>query len=139
MSDARFQIPARVVEGWLSDGDEELVAIVNEMTVESDKITLPAVFVVCERCRGRGVHDHPAFANGFTRDDEFVDDDFIESYMRGDYDVRCEECGGKRVTPEVVVEALTEKQRVIWDRYEQWGQAMAELRAAERAERRMGA
>jgi hypothetical protein len=63
-------------------------------------IRIPAKFEVCSRCQGRGSHDPEAFSGGFSQEDFDEDPDFKESYLSGEYDVRCEECGGERVTLE---------------------------------------
>lgn len=68
------------------DGDEE----------ERERV-IPSHFEVCERCCGRGVHDHSAFANGISGDEFAEDPDFFEDYRAGTYDVTCERCHGKRV------------------------------------------
>lgn len=75
----------------------------DRITVEDDEGTehvVPSTFEVCPRCNGKGVHDHPAFANGITAE-EFRgpdwDDESREGYMRGDYDVACSVCKGLRV------------------------------------------
>jgi hypothetical protein len=62
--------------------------------------SLPAKFEVCSRCKGSGSHVNPSVdGNGLTREDFDQDPDFAESYMRGDYDVRCSVCEGARVVP----------------------------------------
>lgn len=59
---------------------------------------LPAKFVLCDRCKGRGTHVNPAVdGNGLTREDFDEDPDFKESYFAGHYDVTCERCNGLRV------------------------------------------
>lgn len=60
---------------------------------------IPVKHVRCERCDGRGTHDHPAFENGISADEwngPDWDDDSREGYMSGRYDVRCSECDGAR-------------------------------------------
>lgn len=59
-------------------------------------IEVPTCWKICQRCEGEGRHDHPAFANGITQSewqDEW-DDESRENYMRGAYDVLCEDCSG---------------------------------------------
>lgn len=57
-------------------------------------------FEVCPLCMGRGKHVNPSIdAHGLTREDFDEDPDFEESYFRGDYDVRCNLCGGEKVVP----------------------------------------
>jgi hypothetical protein len=61
---------------------------------------LPAKYEACDRCKGEGKHDNPAFSNGITSDEwnsPDWDDESKEAYLRGDYDVACEECNGKNV------------------------------------------
>jgi hypothetical protein len=96
---------------------------------ETDEdIVLPCRFEVCDRCRGTGVHDHPAFANGLSKEDFDEDPDFREEYMAGRYDVPCSECGGKRVMPVPNEEQFTDFQRDAW-------KVHCEIQAEERAER----
>ena len=74
---------------------------------------IPIEFVVCERCDGKGAHCNPNIdGNGLTSEDFEQDPDFEESYFRGDYDVRCHECHGANVTPDVASNhVLTEEQK----------------------------
>ena len=102
-------------------------------------IHLPATNQVCERCHGEGTHDHPAFSNGFSRDDDFVDDDFISDYREGRYDVPCDTCCGKRVVPVVDENKLTPLQKKAWQAYLEFQREDYLSRMAEAAERRMGA
>ncbi len=103
-------------------------------------VELPAKYEVCERCRGEGKHDHPAFSNGFSREDFDEDPDFEEGYFRGDYDVICEECKGR--TTVLVVDEEACKAQGLEKELEAYWQKRRDDRAYERerdAERRMGA
>lgn len=52
-------------------------------------------WVICDRCRGEGKHDHPAFSNGITQDEwEQWDYEERDDYFSGKYDVPCTDCGG---------------------------------------------
>lgn len=108
---------------------------------EGEEVTLqlPAEYVVCGRCRGEGSHCNPAIdGNGITESDreDWADDDFMEGYLGGRYDVTCEECGGDRV---VLVVDETRTSPVDLALYRRHNREMAEMRAEEAAERRMGA
>ena len=60
-------------------------------------------FEVCETCRGSGAVVNPSIdAGGLTPEDFDEDPDFHESYMQGDYDICCPECGGEKVVPRVI-------------------------------------
>jgi len=53
---------------------------------------------MCDVCDGRGHHVNPSIDSHGISMQEFNDDpDFADSYWRGDYDVPCAQCGGKRV------------------------------------------
>jgi hypothetical protein len=66
------------------------------------EIEIPFVWAVCDLCRGKGSHVNPSIdCNGLTGEDFDEDPDFAESYMRGDYDVQCGQCNGRRVVPEL--------------------------------------
>lgn len=67
-----------------------------------DEFSVPFKWAVCPTCNGKGSHVNPSVdCGGLTASDFEEDPDFGESYMRGDYDVTCSECGGKRVVPEL--------------------------------------
>lgn len=87
------------------------------------EVEIPSRFDVCDRCRGKGVHDHPAFSNGITADEwngPDWDDDSRETYMSGGYDVTCEECGGLRVVLVADEERMTDEQRRLWEQHCEW-------------------
>ena len=102
---------------------------------------IPAIWGVCDRCGGRGVHDHEAFSNGLTAADFDEDPDFREEYMAGRYDVQCASCNGLRVVPVIddARVARDEEYARLVDVYDEYTMSVyaGELEAA--AERRMGA
>lgn len=108
------------------------------ITVEDDEgVThaLPTKFELCSICEGRGTHVNRAIdGNGLGREDFDQDPDFAESYMRGDYDVACEECGGARVVPVVDRARLTPAQKKLWKAHQE---AKAELARDEASEQRL--
>lgn len=111
------------------------------VTEEGDEVQvdLPAKYEVCDRCSGTGKHDHPAFSNGFTREDMDEDPDFAEDYFKGVYDVRCEECHGQRVVAEIVEADLNAEQKAQYADYLKAQREIAQSYAIERAERAVGA
>ena len=75
------------------DGDED---------TDEEEVEVPIKFEVCDTCEGKGRHVNPSIdAGGLSREDFEQDPDFMEGYMRGDYDVTCAECHGERVVPEL--------------------------------------
>jgi hypothetical protein len=105
-----------------------------------EEINMPMRRIVCPRCDGRGVHDHPAFSDGITQSEwqEYLHDDpdFGEDYMSGRYDVRCSECRGKNVVEVVDEEGLSPEMQEALAEYWREEQALRDMHAAER---RMGA
>jgi hypothetical protein len=79
---------------------------------------VPARYEVCERCEGSGKHDHPAFSNGITSS-EWAEWDYDEreSYLRGRYDVTCEECKGQRVVLHPDEDRCTPEQKQALEEY----------------------
>lgn len=75
-------------------------------------------YVVCDRCRGMGVHDHPAFANGIGEEDFAEDPEFRENYFSGRYDVACEECKGIRVIGVPDEDYMTPAERKAWETWQ---------------------
>ncbi|HVC17681.1 MAG TPA: hypothetical protein VNE18_10310 [Rhodanobacter sp.] len=100
--------------------------------------TVPAKFVVCQRCEGRGTHANPSIdGDGLTPEDfDEQGPDFYADYMSGVYDVRCDECVGKRVVLLVDFARMSAVERRAWD-YSQAEEAA--YRAIVDGERRMGA
>lgn len=108
---------------------------------EGEEVTLhlPAHNEVCPRCGGEGKHVNPNIdGDGITESDrmDWADDDFMEDYHRGVYDVPCEECHGANVVLVVDEKRCDPTDLAL---YRAHHQAMAEMRAEELAERRMGA
>lgn len=105
--------------------------------------SLPAVWSICQGCRGHGQHDHPAFSNGITAEEwqgPDWDDDSREDYLRGAYDVPCEECKGLgRVLVVDESAILSQEEQAHYDRLQANWAEMAEMHAIEAAERRAGA
>lgn len=55
---------------------------------------------VCTSCNGKGRYVNPNVdRNGLTSEDFDEDPDLYENYFSGVYDVQCEECQGRRVSP----------------------------------------
>jgi len=101
---------------------------------------LPTYKIVCPTCNGTGKHVNPAIdCNGLSHADFDCDPDFHESYMRGDYDVSCYECGGNNVVDSVDREKAKRDCPELLAEFDDWMQSAAESDAIEAAERRMGA
>lgn len=98
----------------------------------------PAAYVVCATCCGEGSHvNRNIDGNGITSSEWAEwDDEEKDHYMRGDYDVPCEECHGQRVTLEIDESVFTAEDRRVFELYEERQQSEAESRACERAEQR---
>lgn len=116
----------------------------NPEDLEGDliEVELPTNLEVCDRCEGKGVHDHPAFSNGISGEEwngPDWDDDSRETYMSGGYDVVCSECRGLRVVP-VVDRRLAEiKCPEALAQYDAEEKAAQECEAESTAEKRWGA
>jgi hypothetical protein len=98
-----------------------------------NEVQVDFIWEVCPTCEGKGSHVNPSIdAHGLTAVDFYEDPDFAESYFRGDYDQPCNECGGRRVVPQPADEKYRKE-------IEDYRISMAEYRAEQLAERRMGA
>ena len=80
---------------------------------------LPHRWIICDACRGEGRRDHPAFSNGITSSEwEEWDQDDRENYMRGAYDVGCNDCGGsgKIAVPDIGRCTFAQKRELVLER-----------------------
>lgn len=92
---------------------------------------------VCGTCRGNGKHVNPSIdASGLTAEDFHEDPDFAEMYVRGDYDVICNECDGLRVVPVLDVE---NNPKELVEKYHQYREDEYRWARESAAERAMGA
>lgn len=113
-----------------------------DFDLEEVEFALPAVEIECERCRGSGTHVNPSIdGNGITQDEWAEwDHEEREGYFRGDYDVTCYACEGRKVTRDVVDSCyLSEPQKVLLELLvKKWNDDADYARECE-MERRMGA
>jgi len=80
---------------------------------------LPAQFVVCDECRGKGSHLVEGMRGAvYTWEDFEEDPDFRNDYFGGAYDVPCETCHGERLVTEPEREALTRSEARFLDMVE---------------------
>ena len=116
-------------------GPETLTVFMSDDDQEHE---IPTKFEVCSRCRGTGSHVNPAIdGNGLSQEDfDEAGPEFFDDYMGGVYDVACHECGGKRVVPGPDWDELTKEELEAWITQQR---ELADMYAAEAAERRMGA
>jgi DnaJ-class molecular chaperone len=100
-------------------------------------VKLPTCREVCPECDGYGEYVHRDLSVVTQSDrEDWADDDFMEGYMRGDYNVRCEECHGRNVVDVVDETQLDDDTRESW---ENWQKDYYETEAIYRMERAMGA
>lgn len=68
------------------------VLMLDSETAEVE-VKIPAVWVICDACSGRGTSS--SYLGAFTRDDlDEEGPEFVEEYMAGNYDRPCGECHG---------------------------------------------
>ena len=82
---------------------------------ENPGVRIPTQNVVCPSCDGEGKYVNPAIdGNGITQSEmDELGDDFREDYMRGTYDIRCEECRGNNVVRALSEDAPEEMKRSL--------------------------
>ena len=93
---------------------------------------------VCQECGGTGSHvrrdiDDSAMVDSMREDG---DDEGLEAYFGGAYDVRCTRCNGANV---VLVPNMDEMDAEFLKRIQEWEQSEYEYQRECAAERRMGA
>lgn len=94
---------------------------------------VPCVYTVCDCCQGRGTHTNPSIDSNGLSDEMLEDEDAMESYRRGVFDVPCAHCKGLRV---VLIPADPESKEAALLQHA-W-RCEAEYAAEIAAERRMG-
>ena len=105
---------------------------------DGEEMPLPLAWVICGSCDGHGKSSAHlgAFTGSEWAEACHDDPDFAEEYMAGRYDRECEKCRGRGSVQEVDEEHMDPALLAEWHAQQQ---ADAEIRAIERAERRMGA
>ena len=125
---------------WYSSFSEDKMCFIIEEVTDAEgnpyDMEIPAIFGVCDTCDGKGKHVNPSIdSNGLSREDFDNDPDFEEDYFNGFYDVDCNECHGKRVSPEVAWDKLSkENERFVREHIQSHYDYQAECDM----ERRMG-
>lgn len=124
---------------WYKSLDEKRMVAVcgpiydDELDHEYEGKEIKFTWDVCPTCEGRGRHVNPSIdCCGLSAADFAEDPDFAESYMRGDYDEPCYDCGGRRVVP------VPDDEKFL-NALESHYNALADMRAEYLAEVRMGA
>lgn len=96
---------AKLRRWWTSISDcgryaRTTLAIEDEDGYGEEDLDVAIRWVVCETCEGRGSYVNPSVdAHGIGAEESAEDPEFAAAYLRGTYDVPCEECGGRRVVP----------------------------------------
>ena len=124
---------------WYSsfcEKEMEFTLILNDENGDDVEYLIPAHYTVCNTCEGKGSHVNPAIdSHGLSREDFDDDPDFAEDYFAGRYDIPCNECRGKRVSPDINWDSLKpEIRKVVEDHIEDFYAYQAECDY----ERRMG-
>ncbi len=115
-------------------GDPKLTVFLGELDVE---VEIATKLNQCPRCQGKGTHVNPSIdGHGLSREDFDEDPDFEEAYFRGDYDVACHRCGGRKVIAVPDWAKLSDEEKKAWKIQER---ELADMAAEEAAERRAGA
>lgn len=77
------------------------------------KLTWPAERKLCPQCDGDGTELCSGLKGVAFSEEDMIEagDEFRESYMKGDYDVQCSECGGNKFVLEPLIDDLPENIR----------------------------
>jgi hypothetical protein len=116
----------RIVGSWIQtfkserfdEGNMLMTITLVDEDEQEERHVLPAKFDVCPVCNGKGKHVNPSVdSHGLTSEDFAEDPEFAKDYFGGMYDVTCYSCNGKRVVPEVDLEALSNEQLNVYEKY----------------------
>lgn len=101
--------------------------------IDDEAVQIGTRWEVCPRCNGEGHHGNPAFDGASISD---FDEEFLDGYFSGDYDVSCAECGGRTtvqvddlssLTPEQFENYELERRQEAENRYENYITYRAEM------------
>lgn len=105
---------------WFSEFDEKRMMALPHWESEFDETDedgqtfsawIPVKYEICGTCDGKGKHVNPSIdGQGLSAEDFDRDPDFAEDYFSGMYDVRCNECDGRRVAIVVDEDRATKEQ-----------------------------
>ena len=92
---------------WNQDDDERVVVF-------------SGVPAVCGRCRGEGTHTNPSIDGNGLPPEYLDDDEFMEGYMSGVYDVTCHECKGNKIVYELPKLSDGDEKKIQYHYEEEW-------------------
>ena len=75
--------------------------------IAGEAVQIGTRWEVCPRCAGAGSHGNPAFDGAPISD---FDEEFLDGYFSGDFDVSCAECGGRTTVKVDDLSSLTPEQ-----------------------------
>ena len=75
--------------------------------IDGEAVQIGTRWEVCPRCAGAGSHGNPAFDGAPISD---FDEEFLDGYFAGDFDVSCAECGGRTTVKVDDLSSLTPEQ-----------------------------
>ena len=79
----------------------------NSIFISGEAVQIGTRWEVCPRCQGEGKHGNPAFDGASPSD---FDEEFLDGYFAGDYDVACNECSGRSTVRVNDLSSLTSEQ-----------------------------
>ena len=105
---------ARTRDAWYDHFCDRSMTVSKKVYTDDDTVetvSFPVKLEVCPVCHGRGRHVNPSIdCHGLSQDDFDEDPQFEEDYFSGVYDVTCNHCKGRRVSPVVDHTKLTADQ-----------------------------
>ena len=75
--------------------------------IDGEAVQIGTRWEVCPRCAGAGSHGNPAFDGAPISN---FDEEFLDGYFSGDFDVSCAECGGRTTVKVDDLSSLTPEQ-----------------------------
>jgi len=101
--------------------------------IAGEAVQIGTRWEVCPRCNGEGHHGNPAFDGASVSD---FDEEFLDGYFSGDYDVKCSDCSGRTtvkvddlssLTPEQAQNYAEQKHQEAYDRHTAYLNYRAEM------------
>lgn len=125
-----FRVLAASHKGIFVACDTKRMTLSLAIGEDGKPVTFPATYEVCSCCEGRGTTTNPSMdCNGL--DTSNMEDEEVQAYFAGAYDIVCPNCDGKRVELAIARDQTPEEDLDLYNSYRQDAYEAEQTYAAE--------